>query len=220
MEVLTIEGFLGKQQVSEALSIVRRSNQIDGAASAGRYARPVKKASNSLSPEAHDWCAGLVDSLFNSEPIARFAYPLRAVHPSLVSYSEGQGYGRHDDNPLQSGMRTDFSFTLFLSDPENYGGGSLVLYDPEGDLAFKPPAGSLVLYKTGIEHHVETVSEGVRTVAIGWLQSSIRDSAQRALLRDFSDGLKALEEDIDIQAKPFRTLNRIRNELMRRWAET
>lgn len=220
MEILVIEQFLTCDEVAETHAIVSRCEPMDGALTAGRYARPVKRAQTLHGPEAHDWCARLVDRIFNCEKIAHFAFPHRAVQPSLVSYSKGEGYGPHDDNPLQAGMRTDFSFTLFLASPEDYSGGGLVLTDANVDKVFKPAAGTLVLYKTGIEHYVETVSEGVRTVAIGWLQSIIRDSAQRVMLRDFSHGLKGIEKDVDIQSEPFRTLNRVRNELMRRWAET
>ena len=110
----------------------------------------------------------------------------RAVSTVLVSRCrEGMGYGLHSDNAvLNSGYRSDISFTLSLSDPADYDGGELVLRSGFGDQAVKLEAGSLILYPSGAPHRVNTVTRGERLVVVGWVQSRIRDPQKRQMLLD------------------------------------
>jgi len=220
MEVLVLDGFLRAAPLAQVNALFERAPDRSGAATAGPWAAPVKRSRQAVGPEVDQWCTGLVDQLFGDEHVARFAYPQRAIHPMLTAYGPGDEYGAHEDNPLQSGMRTDFSYTLFLSEPSAYGEGELVLKEGAEEETFKPPSGSLVVYRTGTEHLVRRVTTGERRVAVGWLQSCIRDRGNRELLRSFSDALEGLELLVGVQTPAFRGLNRIRNELVRRWAET
>jgi PKHD-type hydroxylase len=88
--------------------------------------------------------------------------------------------------PETARIRTDLSLTLFLSDPETYEGGSLVVEGLDGDRQAKLSAGSLVLYPTGALHEVEPVSSGVRLACVGWVQCLIRRPDQREILFDLA----------------------------------
>ena len=113
-----------------------------------------------------------------------------AVRPKALTsvmfsrYEPGMHYGSHVDDALMQGMRTDVSFTLFLSDPESYDGGELVIESASGEDAVKLAAGSLVAYPSTALHHVRRVTRGERLAAVGWARSYVRDGAQREMLFD------------------------------------
>ena len=120
--------------------------------------------------------------------------PVHASHPIFNRHANGDYYRRHEDSPVQGNLRTDLSYTIFLSPPDSYDGGELALRLPSQDLLVKEPAGTLVVYDSGIQHEVRTVTRGLRYAAVGWLQSGIPDSRQRELLYNFRRSLDRLWE--------------------------
>ena len=110
--------------------------------------------------------------------------PLRISQLRIARYEIGMAYGYHSDSALIDGVRTDASFSLFLTDPATYTGGELAMATPVGDIKVKLPAGTLVLYSTGQIHRVLPVTSGKREVAVGWVQSLIRDEDQRDVVAD------------------------------------
>ena len=121
-----------------------------------------------------------------------------AVRPKALTsvmfsrYETGMDYGSHVDDALMDGMRTDVSFTLFLSDPESYDGGELVIESASGEDAVKLAAGSLVAYPSTTLHHVAPITRGVRLAAVGWARSFVRDGAQREMLFDLDTARRQL----------------------------
>jgi PKHD-type hydroxylase len=115
-------------------------------------------------------------------------------------YRPGQQYGVHADNAAmydEGGwpLRTDISFTLFLSDATTYQGGALLIRDLAGDREFRPEAGSAVLYQTGQLHSVTPVTSGVRLACVGWMQSLVRRPDQREILFDLERVRNGLSPD-------------------------
>jgi PKHD-type hydroxylase len=133
-------------------------------------------------------------------------------------YEGGMHYGSHVDDALMQGMRTDVSFTLFLSEPESYDGGELVIESASGEDAVKLDAGSLLAYPSTTLHHVAAVTRGVRLAAVGWARSFIRDGAQRELLFDLDTARRRLfaregkSAEYDLVSKSLANL-------MRMWVE-
>jgi PKHD-type hydroxylase len=211
-----------------ALATVRRLVEaeqfVDGQATAGWAARPVKH-NEQLRGDAPAYAQVrqlLGAALANNELFALAAAP-QGMRPLLVSrYRQGMGYGPHVDNALMGGehdrIRTDLSFTLFLSEPESYQGGELVIDDIAGEVAYKLAAGALVLYPSTALHRVDPVTQGERLVAIGWLQSLIRDDARRALLFDLETVRRQMFTDGGKSAQ-FDTLSKCVSNLWRMWAE-
>lgn len=125
-----------------------------------------------------------------AHPLVRsWVRPVRWSLPMFARYGPGGRYGVHTDGAVvhdENGtpVRTDISFTLFLSDPGSYDGGALLLRDPAGDREFRPAAGAAVLYPTGLLHGVTPVTRGERLVCVGWAQSLIRRADRRELLFD------------------------------------
>ena len=193
----------------------------DGAKTAGGRARKVKKneQANLRSKEGR----GLHD--FITEAVERSAVLRAAARPRkfsrlLISRSrDSGGYGNHVDNALMGDLRTDLSFTLFLSDPATYEGGELVIDLPSGEQSAKPAAGDLVLYPSGAIHRVEPVTKGERLAAVGWIQSRVRSANQREVLFDLDNTRASLARKLSDEAPELLALDKVVSNLLRQWAE-
>jgi PKHD-type hydroxylase len=181
---------IGNVLSSKELGLVRaalaRARFVDGAATAGFAARPVK---NNRQAEGSDRSLGTIRKLVAERVLGnevfRLAVRPKALSPLLFSrYEKGMRYGSHVDDALMDGMRTDVSFTLFLSEPESYDGGELAIEGVSGEETFKLDAGALVAYSATSLHHVTEVTRGARLAAVGWVRSFVRDPARRELLFD------------------------------------
>ena len=130
----------------------------------------------------------------------------------------------HIDNALMARggekLRTDISFTLFLSEPDSYEGGELVIEHPGFSQALKPAAGDLVLYPSTSLHEVRPVTSGQRLVCVGWAESRVRDAAQREILFDLENISASLRASDTADAMTRLTLSKSISNLLRLWAET
>ena len=154
----------------------------------------------------------LANDLFNL-----FARP-RALSGLLLSrYRQGQTYGLHVDDALMGGIRTDLSFTLFLSEEDSYDGGALITEDTLESRAIRLPAGSLILYPSGTLHRVAPVTSGERLAIVGWVQSWVRSAAEREILFDLEQALR-LAHAAGGKSDLSDLLAKSRSNLLRLWA--
>ena len=102
----------------------------------------------------------------------------------FLKYDEGMHYGFHNDHYLMSGTRTDYSATCFLSSPDEYEGGELCIVVGNQELKFKPEAGKMIVYPTGLRHKVNEVTKGSRKVVVFWIESSIQNTVIRNMHSD------------------------------------
>lgn len=151
--------------------------------------------------------------------------PRHIIAPRFNLYKEGMYYGDHVDNALMGDgaqpIRVDCSFTLFISRPEEYDGGELIIKSSYGPATFKLPAGHLVAYPTYFYHEVTPVRRGERLACISWVQSLIRDANQREVMLDLalaSDRIASGQPAAAREAQVF--LDRVRKNLLRMWIET
>lgn len=156
------------------------------------------------------------------------ALPLRIVPPRFNCYQGGGEYGFHidgsvmltkdaDDAPLH--VRSDVSCTLFLSEPDEYDGGELIISDTYGEHEVKLPAGDLILYPSSSLHQVRPVTRGARLASFFWVQSMVRSDMQRRLLFEMDGSLEKLRQThADSQA--LLQLTGVYHNLLRAWAET
>ena len=77
-------------------------------------------------------------------------------------------------------IRTDVSATLFLNAPEDYDGGELIVQDTYGTHSVKLPAGDMILYPATSLHRVAPVTRGARIASFFWVQSMVKDDAERS----------------------------------------
>ena len=155
------------------------------------------------------------------------AIPLQIFPPLFNRYAaaDGHHFGIHVDNAVRGDrltglrIRTDLSVTLFLSEPEEYDGGELVVEDLYGSHEIKLPAGDLVLYPASSLHLVTPVTRGMRVASFFWLQSMVRDAHARSLIFDLDTAIQALVERLGRDDPETVKLTGIYHNLIRYWAE-
>ena len=191
-----------------------------GEETAGWHARGVK-SNRQLDRDTalHKQLETEVRSALEAHPLVQAAAFPRSIHGLLFSrMGPGEGYGRHVDNAWMAGGRADLSLTLALSGPDSYGGGELVLERPQGEEAIRLPAGHAIVYPSTSLHRVEPVSWGERLVAVGWIQSRIRHSAQRELLFELDTARRALFAQ-EGKGEVFDLISRSYSNLLRWWEQ-
>jgi PKHD-type hydroxylase len=189
----------------------------DGKRTAGRIARTVKDNLQAVPcPDSAAILQKVSAALMGHPLFQAVAYP-RAVARLLVTRTEGGGhYGDHVDNALMGAARADVSCTLFLSPPDSYAGGELVIIDRTEDRAFKLGQGEAIVYPSTSLHRVEPVTTGSRLVVVGWFTSWVRDPGQREILFDLWQAVAAAETAGD--PAQVQRLSRSRSNLLRMWA--
>lgn len=222
--LICIPDILSGDQLQKLVSLMDRQTFIDGRETAGWAAAGVKEnkqvASNSRDYTAMQ--AMVTEALAANRFFTTAAMP-RVMRPVLFSrYTAGMGYGAHVDNALMGDApqtRIDLAFTLFLSDPDSYEGGELEIDEPAGTRAFKLPAGAAILYPANSVHQVAKVISGQRDVAVGWIQSLVREADKRRVLFEL-ENLRATMFAESGKSAAFDTLTRNTSDLWRMWAET
>jgi PKHD-type hydroxylase len=220
---IVIPGILKKEEVDRVLGELQQGAYEDGRASAGLIAREIK---NNLQikrdAEAMKKCGPLMlEALRRNGTFHSYALPHRVHGPLFNRYDVGMTYGTHVDNAVMGDLvsvRTDVSATLFLSSPDQYEGGELVIQENVGDKRFKLPGGSMVAYSSTSAHRVEPVTRGTRLAAIFWVQSMVRDEPKREILYDLSEALGAVRGKVG--PGELSALTAVYHNLLRIWAET
>lgn len=219
--LIVLSDVLNRQEVLAIREGLAAAPFRDGRATAGPAAERVKNNEQARGDDPAVIALGRTVRLaLEAHPVVRtLVRPVRWSSLMFSRYGEGQQYGLHADNAAMCDeggwpLRTDLSFTLFLSDPDAYEGGALLLRDLSGDREFRLAAGSAVLYGTGQLHAVTPVTRGVRLACVGWMQSRIRRPDQREVLFDLErvrDGLDTDETSL--------LLDKAIGALLRMWAE-
>ena len=216
---LVIGGVLDAHEVAAIRDLVPRIPFDDGRATAGRYAREVKRNEQAAaSPELEGIIAKVEKALMANELFVSAARPRRLVRLLLSRYSGGQEYGSHVDDAIVAGARTDLSFTLFLSEEDAYDGGALVVEDTLEERAIRLAPGDLILYPSTTLHRVEPVTRGERLAVVGWAQSWIRDAGRREILFDLDRSVREVHAAAG-KTPLFDRLAKTRSNLIRMWAE-
>src|SRR5690242_8217226 len=215
---IVIGNVLSADEIDGLRTALTRAQFVDGRETAGFAARLVKD-NRQASDRRLETQRKLVTERILQNELFRLAVRPKALTPLMFSrYEPGHQYGSHVDDALMDGMRTDVSFTLFVSAPESYDGGELVIESAAGEDAIKPPAGSLVAYPATSLHHVAAVTRGIRYAAIGWARSFIRDAARRELLFDLDTARHALFAR-DGKTTEFDLISKSIANLLRMWSE-
>lgn len=152
------------------------------------------------------------------------ALPHHILPPLFNCYEGGGHYGNHVDNAIQrdatrhARARTDISVTVFISQPEEYEGGELIVEDTYGTHAVKLPAGDAILYPSTSLHRVEPVTSGRRLAAVTWVQSMVRDDWQRSMLFNLDMTILRLRQQLGDDNNVVALTSHYHN-LLRQWAD-
>jgi PKHD-type hydroxylase len=218
---------LTEAQVARCRELMGRVAWVDGRATAGHQSARAK-ANLQIpegSPEAREMGEMIVGALEKSALFITAALPLRVFPPLFNRYDSGMAFGAHVDNAVRQvtgtpfRIRTDLAATLFLSRPEEYDGGELVVEDVYGTHSVKLPAGDLILYPATSLHRVEPVTRGSRRASFFWLQSMVRDDGERALLFDLDLAINRVNQAVPDHPSVV-ALTSCYHNLLRRWADS
>lgn len=196
----------------------------DGRETAGAVAREVKRnlqaaMDSSAGKRVHDELLPLIAE----NAVVKAAAQPRRFSPLIVSKTGVDGqYGAHVDNALMGKgtgrLRTDLSFTLFLTPREEYDGGELLIHAAGMSQEVKGDAGHLVLYPSTSIHEVRPVTRGERVVCVGWIESLVADQARREMLFDLENLRTSLRQKLPAQSSELLTLDKTIANLLRMWA--
>jgi PKHD-type hydroxylase len=161
-------------------------------------------------------------ALSESAPFLSAALPKRIYPPLFNRYGPGDGFGDHIDNAIRidpatgTQLRTDLSATLFLTDPDGYDGGELIVEGQAGGI--KLAAGGMILYPATSIHRVTPVTRGERIACFFWIESLVRDGTAREILFDLDQSIQILAEDRGLEDREVLRLTKTYHNLVRRWA--
>ena len=224
--LIIIPSVLTADEVARCRSALEKAQWADGRHSAGYLSQAVKNNTQlpDEDPVARELGEMILIALERNALFTAAALPLKVLPPLFNRYSDSQSYGGHIDGAIRpiSGtahrVRTDLSATLFLSDPESYEGGELVVKDTFGERGTKLPAGHMVLYPGTSVHRVEPVTRGVRLAAFFWIQSMVRDNTQRTMLFELDSAIQRLAKDVP-EHPGLVELAGVYHNLLRCWAD-
>jgi PKHD-type hydroxylase len=224
--LLHVDGVLSREEAASFRSALEQADWVDGRTTAGYQSARTKR--NMQLPEDHPLARDLSDRVVTAlDRNALFmgaALPLKVFPPLFNLYAGGQSFGTHVDNAIRQvrgtghRVRTDLSATLFLTEPEDYDGGELVIEDTYGTQSVKLPAGHMVLYPSTSLHHVLPVTRGARISSFFWIQSMVRDDAKRTLLFDLDMAIQRLASETPDHPSAVQ-LTGIYHNLIRMWAD-
>ena len=226
--LLCIPSVLTKAEVAHCRARLAGADWVDGAVTAGEQSRQVKnnaqvREGSAVAVELGDL---ILDALGRSPLFVSAALTLKTFPPLFNRYQGGQAFGAHIDNAIRPvrgtpvKVRTDLSCTLFLTEPEDYDGGELVIEGAFGVQEVKLEAGDMVLYPGSSLHQVTPVTRGARTSAFFWVQSMVRGDSDRAMLFDLDQAIQDHAREHGVGHERTVRLTGVYHNLIRRLADT
>jgi PKHD-type hydroxylase len=224
-----IPNVLTPDQVRHCREVMARANWVDGRVTAGHQSAQVKRNLQlpENTPEARE-LGDMVLAALNRNPLFMSAVLPKTIFPPLFNRYDADGemnFGSHVDNAIRTipgtnvRVRTDVSSTLFLSSPDEYDGGELVVEDTYGAHSVKLPAGDMIVYPGTSVHHVTRVTRGSRIASFFWTESMIADVTRRAMMFDLDMSIIRLNADHPEHPSVV-SLTSLYHNLLRQWAET
>ncbi len=224
--LITIPQILQPAELIRLRHLLDHARWVEGSITAGTQSVQEKR-NRQLPEEAHEAgeCRRIVlEALSRSGLFFTATLPHKIYPPLFNRYEQGMDFGAHIDNAVRTfaatgqHVRTDVSATLFLSPRDSYQGGELVVQDTYGTHEIKLDAGDVVLYPGTSVHQVRPVTRGVRMASFFWIQSMVRDDAERTLLFDMDGAISALRAAHG-DSTPVISLTGAYHNLIRRWAD-
>jgi len=226
--LLHIPDILTQDEVTHLCQVLDGADWTDGRETVGVQGAQVKH--NEQLPDSSPLKTTLghviVGALDRNPLYFAAVLPRRIVPPRFNRYRGGGEYGFHVDGSVmllgkgseREYVRSDISCTLFLSAPEEYDGGELIISDTYGEHEVKLPAGDLIIYPSSSLHQVKPVTRGARIAAFFWVQSMVRDDTQRRLLFEMDSSIEQLRHS-GADAAAVLQLSGVYHNLLRQWAE-
>lgn len=224
--LIHLKQVLDPESLEKCRATLEQADWSDGRGSAGYLSQAVKR--NRQLPDDHPAARELGEKIIRildgNQQFTAAALPAKIVPPLFNCYEEDNSYGRHVDGAIRPvfgtphRVRTDISATLFLSDPDSYSGGELVMEDTYGPVEVKLPAGDMVLYPGSSVHAVRPVTSGRRLAAFFWIQSMVRGDGRRSILYELDKAIQRIAAETPEQ-EALVDLAGVYHNLLREWAD-
>ncbi len=225
--LITLDNLLSQSQVIEAKAMLEQADWVDGKTTAGHLALDCKNnlqlPTNSVEAQQ---LGDFILARLQDHPVFNSAALANKILPPMFNCYQGSGnFGNHIDNAIRvvpgslNQIRTDISITVFLSEPESYEGGELIIEDTYGQQSVKLKAGDAILYPSTSTHRVTPVTQGRRLASFFWIQSLIRSDEQRRILFDLDQSIQSLSAT-NKGADEIVKLTGVYHNLLRQWSET
>ena len=223
--IVVVPDVLSSEQLDRFRHALRGAAWEDGAATAGHVAALAKRNLQLPldSPVGRELGDAILQALSAQPRFIAATLPARILPPRFNRHEGGGTYANHIDNAIfgipgsAQRLRSDISATLFLSEPQDYEGGELVIEDTFGTQAVKLPAGHMVVYPGSSVHRVTPVTGGVRLASFFWVQSLVREDHRRRLLWELDETIQALTMQ-SVDADNLARLTGVYHNLIREWA--
>ena len=225
--LVKVEAVLTKEEVAHCRSVLEGTKWVDGKITAGAQSALAKHNLQvpEDAPQARALGEIVLRALARSQGFNSAAVPFRVFPPLFNRYDVGMKFGAHVDNAIRfiAGpnirVRTDLSATLFLTEPEDYDGGELVIEDTYGTQSVKFAAGDMVLYPATSLHRVEEITRGSRWASFFWIQSMVKDDGGRTLLYQLDQSIIKTRTELGDKHDAVLGLTAVYHNLLRKWAE-
>ena len=225
--LLHIPALLSGEVLTQVSARLKDADWQDGRKTAGPQSGAVKHNMQLAEDSAEGRALGdlVLAGLDRSALFWSAALPARVYPPLFNKYETGMDFGSHIDNAIRKipgsrmRIRTDVSATLFLSPPQSYDGGALVIEDTYGEKAVKLPAGDMVIYPATSRHRVLPITRGVRVASFFWIQSMVKDDAERAMLFELDQSIQKLTVEHGANDPGVLRLTGLYHNLVRKWGE-
>jgi PKHD-type hydroxylase len=225
--ILTIKSVLSSDEVAHFRDVLANTQWVDGNITSGVQAAQAKYNLQvpEDAPEARALGETILLKLGSHAEFNAAALPLRVFPPLFNRYDAGMGFEAHVDNAIRyvpsarQRVRTDISSTLFLSNPDEYDGGELLIDDVYGERSVKLEAGDMVVYPADSLHRVAPITRGSRWAAFFWTQSMVRDDSDRALLYRMDQSITLARQELGDKHPAVLGLTSAFHNLLRKWAD-
>lgn len=225
--LLAIPDVLTAQEVAHCRKVLEETQWVDGKVTAGPQSARAKYNLQipEDAPAARQIGELILSALGRSSAFITAALPLRVYPPLFNRYDVGMKFDAHVDNSIRFvrsanvRLRTDVSSTLFLSNPDEYDGGELVIEDTYGSQSVKLPAGHMIVYPATSLHRVNPITRGSRWASFFWSQSMVKDDGKRRQLYDLDQAITGLRGRLGDEDPAVLALANSYHNLLRGWAE-
>ncbi|MGQ7792841.1 Fe2+-dependent dioxygenase [Faunimonas sp. B44] len=225
--LVRIPNVLTPEEVAQVRQIVEAAAWVDGRVTAGEQAGKAKLNLQipENSPAARQAGEIILRGLGRNPVFNSATLPFRVLPPMFNRYDAGMTFGAHVDGAIRAipgtsiRMRADISCTLFLTPPEDYDGGELVIDDVYGSHSAKLPAGDMIVYPATSLHHVTPITRGCRWSSFFWTQSMVKDDGRRTLLYDLDAAIIRTRQSLPDDHPGVLGLTATYHNLLRHWAE-
>jgi PKHD-type hydroxylase len=225
--LVRISGVLTPEEISRSRKILEEASWVDGRITAGEQAGKAKH--NLQIPEDSATAREVGDivlrALGRNPTFTAVALPFRVLPPMFNRYDTGMAFDAHVDGAIRAipgtgaRMRADVSSTLFLSPPEDYDGGELVIDDTYGRHAIKLPAGDMVVYPSTSLHSVAKITRGSRWASFFWTQSMVKEDGRRSMLYELDKAIMEVRQLLPDDNRSVVALTSHYHNLLRHWGE-